>query len=246
MPIAMITGAARGLGLGLAERYVDAGWDVIAAVRDTGAGTLAALRGRHPARLSVEHLDLADFDSIDNCARRIGGRQIDVLIGSAAATRVSDRGFGQTDYDDWAAIMRVNTFAQLRLAEAFVEHVARSERRIMYFVSSRVGARPIPGMMIAYRSSKSALNQVVYQLALQLQARGICVACGHPGFVQTDATQGQGAFTVRESAERLFALIDRLQLTDSGKFFEPDGSELPIVTRQSNPRAVGGVPIADE
>jgi len=114
----------------------------------------------------------------------------------------------------------------------------------MYFVSSRVGANPIPGMMIAYRSSKSALNQVVYQLALQLQARGICVACGHPGFVQTDATRGRGTFTVEESAGRLFSLIDRLQLADSGKFFEPDGSELPIITRQANPRAVGGLPIA--
>lgn len=183
MPTALITGAARGLGLGLLGRYLDAGWNVIAAVRDAGTDTLAALRARHTFRLVVEHLDLADFESIGACARRVGGRPIDALIGNAAATHVSDRGFGQTDYDDWAAVMRVNTFAQLRLAEAFVEHVARSQRRVMYFVSSRVGAKPIPGMMIAYRSSKSALNQVVYQLALQLHARGICVACGHPGFV---------------------------------------------------------------
>lgn len=243
MPAALITGAARGLGLGLAGRCLDAGWDVIAAVRDPEAAALAALRARHGSRLSIEHLDLTDFDSIDACARRAGDRAIDVLIGNAAATAVSDRGFGQTDYDDWAAMMRVNTFAQLRLAEAFVGQVARSQRRVMYFVSSRVGTEPVPGM-IAYRSSKSALNQVVFQLALQLRARGVCVACGHPGFVQTDATRGQGTFTVEQSAGRLFALIDRLQLADSGKFFEPDGSELSIVTRQTNPRAVGSAPIA--
>ncbi len=242
MPTALITGAARGLGLGLARRFLDAGWDVIAAVRDTSAAPLVALRSGHEDRLSVERLDLSDFGSIDACARSIGERPIDVLIGNAAATSVSDRGFGQTDYDDWAAMMRVNTFAQLRLAEAFGDHVARSQRRIMYFVSSRVGPEPAPGL-IAYRSSKSALNQVVLQLALLLRERGVCVACGHPGFVQTDATRGRGTFTVEESSGRLFSLIERLQLADSGKFFEPDGSELPIVTRQTNPHAAGGVPI---
>ena len=242
MPTALITGAARGLGLGLARRFLDAGWNVIAAVRDTGAATLVALRSGHEDQLSVVHFDLSDFDSIDACARSIGERPVDVLIGNAAATSVSDRGFGQTDYDDWAAMMRVNTFAQLRLAEAFADHVARSQRRVMYFVSSRVGSEPVPGL-IAYRSSKSALNQVVLQLALLLRARGVCVACGHPGFVQTDATHGHGTFTVEESAGWLFALIDRLQLADSGKFFEPDGSELPLVTRQTNPRAVGSAPI---
>lgn len=235
MPTALITGAARGLGLGLARRYLDAGWEVIATMRDTSAAPIAALRAGHASRLSVEQLDLADFESIDACAQRLRGRRIDVLIGNAAATRVSDRGFGNTDYDDWATMMRVNTFAQLRLAEAFVEHVAASRRRIMFYVSSRVGADPPPGL-IAYRSSKSALNQVVFQLSLLLGGRGVCVACAHPGFVQTDATGGRGSFTVEESAGRLFSLIDRLQLADSGKFFEPDGSELPIVTRQGKTR----------
>jgi NAD(P)-dependent dehydrogenase (short-subunit alcohol dehydrogenase family) len=183
-----------------------------------------------------------DFDSIDACARRIEGRAIDALIGNGASTDTTDNPFGQTDYAAWARMMHVNTFAQLKIAEAFVENVAASDRKVMFFVSSRVGVAPPPGL-VAYRSSKSALNQVVLQISLWLRDRGICAACGHPGFVQTDGTGGRGVFTAEESADRLFRLIDRITLADSGKFFEPDGSQLPIVTRQMNPNAVGAAPI---
>lgn len=240
MPVVLVTGAGRGLGLGLATRYLEAGWEVIATVRDAPAPAVVALHARYPSRLSIENVDLEDFASIEACARQLRGRTIDVLLGNAAAT-YPDAGFGRTDYAAWARLMQVNTFAQLKLAEAFAENVAASARRIMFFVSSRVGAAPTPGM-IPYRSSKSALNQVVFQLALLLQCRGVCVACGHPCYVKTDATGQRGVFTVEESAHRLFLLIDRLQLTDSGKFFDPDGSELPIVTRQTDPAAAGAAP----
>lgn len=245
MPTALVTGAARGLGLGLASRCLDAGWEVIAAVRDVSSAAITELQARHPTRLSIEHIDIADFESIDACKRRLRGRTIDVLIGNAASTSTTDSAFGRTDYAAWAEMMHVNTYAQLKLAEAFVENVAASDRKLMFFVSSRVGVAPPPGL-IAYRSSKSALNQVVFQLSLLLQDRGICAACAHPGFVQTDATGGRGVFSIEESADRLFRLIDRMRMADSGKFFEPDGSELPIVTRQTNPHAVGGTPIPRE
>lgn len=238
MPTVLITGAARGLGLGLARSFLRKGWGVIAAVRNPDAAPLTALRARHPTLLAIEYADLLDFDSIEACAGRLRGRPIDVLLGNAATTTSPAGGFGHTDYAAWAKLMHVNTFAQLKLAEAFVDHVASSDRRAMFFVSSRVGPSPTPGL-IPYRTSKSALNQVVFQLALLLRDRGVCVACGHPGFVRTDATGQKGVFTVEQSADRLFVLIDRLELADTGKFFEPDGSELPIVTRQTKPATAG-------
>lgn len=239
MPTVLITGAARGLGLGLARCFLDRGWNVIAAVRNPEATPLVALRARHPTRLAIEYADLLDFDSIEACAGRLRGRPIDVLLGNAATTASPAGGFGHTDYAAWAELMRVNTFAQMKLAEAFVEHVASSDRKVMFFVSSRVGPSPTPGL-IPYRTSKSALNQVVFQLALLLRDRSVCVACGHPGFVKTDATGQQGVLTVEQSSDRLFGLIDRLELADTGKFLEPDGSELPIVTRQTRPANAGG------
>jgi NAD(P)-dependent dehydrogenase (short-subunit alcohol dehydrogenase family) len=93
--------------------------------------------------------------------------------------------------------------------------------------------------MILFRSSKSALNQVVFQLHMMLKERGIAVACAHPGFVRTKSTADMGVFTAEESAGHLKKIIDGLTVATAGQFFEPDGSTLPIVTRQMNPHAFG-------
>lgn len=239
MPTVLITGANRGLGLGFAQVYMDAGWNVLAAVRDPdGATDLKALGETYDNLLSVHRLDLADFASIDALAAELKGKPIDVLLGNAAKTNNPMCDFGETDYDAWVEAFRVNCMAQMRLAEAFVGNIESGDHKKMYFVSSRIGAKP-PGGMTLFRSSKSALNQVVMQLSLLLGPRGIAVACGHPGFVKSKSTVGMGVFEPEESAGYLKKIIDDLTLATAGQFFEPDGSTLPIVTRQMNPQAFG-------
>lgn len=238
-PTALITGANRGLGFGFAKAYVNDGWRVIAAVRDPGtAAELSALAAQHPGRVELHRCDLADFSTIDKLGDTLRGRAVDLLIGNAAKTDNPANTVGKTDYDAWMTAFRVNTMAQHKLAEMMVENVAASAQRKMFFISSRIGANPPPGMIL-FRSSKSALNQVVFQLSLMLRDSGIIVACAHPGFVKTISTANMGVFTADESAEHLKKIIDQMTMEDSGKFFEPDGSTLPIVTRQTNPAAFG-------
>ena len=146
--------------------------------------------------------------------------------------------FGATNYDAWIDAFRVNCMAQMKLAEALVENVAASDQKKMFFVSSRIGAKP-PAGMVLFRSSKSALNQVTMQLSLILAPRGIAVACGHPGFVKSKSTLSMGVFEPEESAAHLKKIIDDLTVETAGQFFDPDGSVLPIVTRQMNPNAFG-------
>lgn len=239
MPTVLLTGANRGLGLGFAQVYMDAGWHVLAAVRDpAGATDLRALGDNYDNLLSVHRLDLADFASIEALAAELKGKPIDVLLGNAAKTNNPMCEFGETDYDAWIKAFRVNCMAQMRLAEAFVSNIEAGDHKKMYFVSSRIGAQP-PGGMTLFRSSKSALNQVVMQLSLLLGPRGIAVACGHPGFVKSKSTVGMGVFEPEESAGYLKKIIDNLTVETAGQFFEPDGSTLPIVTRQMNPHAFG-------
>ncbi|MDX2224251.1 MAG: SDR family oxidoreductase [Rhodospirillaceae bacterium] len=239
MPTVLITGANRGLGLGFVNVFLADGWSVIAAVRDpSGAPELAAVAAQHPGRVRIERCDLEDFATIDALGRALTGTPIDVLLGNAAKTTNPQSGVGDTDYEAWMSAFKVNTMAQMKLAETFVAHVAASAQKKMFFLSSRIGANP-PAGMILFRSSKSALNQVVFQLSLMLKDRGIAVACAHPGFVRTKSTAEMGVFTPDESAGHLKKVIDRLTPANSGQFFEPDGSTLPIVTRQTNPAAFG-------
>ena len=243
MPTLLLTGANRGLGLGFARVYLDAGWTVLAAVRrPREADELKALAAERRGSLELFPVELSDFATIEALGELVCDRPVDVLLGNAAKGGSLERGgIGTMDYDDWLEAFRINAMAQMKLAETFADRVAASDRKVMFFVSSRMGARPPPGL-IDYRSSKSALNQVVKQLALLLADRGVIVACGHPGFVKSRPTGYQGVFEPEESAGYLKKVIDDLTLEGTGQFYEPDGSRLPIVTQQTNPDAFGAKP----
>lgn len=239
MPTVLLTGANRGIGLGFTKAYLGDGWRVLAAVRDPdGADDLKALGENYDGLLSVHRLDLADFGSIDALANELKDVPIDVLLGNAAKTNNPMGEFGETDYDAWMEAFKVNCMAQMKLAEAFIDNIEAGDHKKMYFVSSRIGAKP-PAGLVLFRSSKSAMNQVVMQLSLMLGPRGISVACGHPGFVKSKSTLSMGVFEPEESAGYLKKIIDNLTVETAGQFFEPDGSTLPIVTRQMNPQAFG-------
>jgi NAD(P)-dependent dehydrogenase (short-subunit alcohol dehydrogenase family) len=182
MPTVFITGASRGVG----------------------AAELDAVgRGQAGSRIEKLPLDVGNFSAIEALAQKLTNRSIDVLLMNAAATGGVAEAFGATDYAAWDRYHRINTQAPMRLAECFAPHVAASQRKIMFAISSRVGARPLYGF-VGYRASKSALNQVVFQLSLVLAARDIACACAHPGWVQTRATGNTGVLTPAESAGMLF------------------------------------------
>jgi len=239
MSTVVITGANRGLGLGLTKKALDLGHRVLATAREPDKATeLQALATASAGRLSLHALDLADFGAIDRFAAALAGAPVDVLLGNGAITWAKANPFGQTDYGSWAEHFRVNAMAPMRLAERFADSVAASARKTMFFIASRVGPTPAFGF-VESRSSKSAQTQVVYQCALALKPRGIICACGHPGWVATRATGHKGALTADQSAALLWSVIDRLTVADTGKFFEPDGSTLPIVTQQTAAKPYG-------
>ncbi len=240
MPTIVITGANRGLGLAFAQAYAARGWQVLAAVRGAPGAGLDALREAHAGRVEIMRLDLADFASIDAFGASLAGRAVDVLLSNAALTGGPLGVFGETDYERFEQCLRVNSMAPMRLAERLAESVAASEKKIMFFIGSRLGAHPFFGYA-GYVISKTALNQVVKQVSMALRERAVIVAAAHPGWVATDATADHGAapLTPEMSAAMLIKVIDGLTLEKTGRFFDPDGSELPLVTQQTEPKPYG-------
>jgi NAD(P)-dependent dehydrogenase (short-subunit alcohol dehydrogenase family) len=240
MPTVLITGANRGLGLAFAQAYAMRGWRIIAAIRGPLEGPLADLVAAHPDTMEAVPLDLGDFATIDALGARLHGVAIDFLIGNAALTGGPLGVFGQTDYDRFAQCLKINTMAPFRLAEVLAANVAASDRRVMFFIGSRLGAHPFFGYS-GYIVSKTALNQVVKQAAMALAPQGITVATCHPGWVGTEATaeHGLAPLTPAMSAQMLMAIIDDLTIADTGTFFDPDGSTLPLVTQQTEQRFYG-------
>jgi NAD(P)-dependent dehydrogenase (short-subunit alcohol dehydrogenase family) len=225
MPSVLITGANRGIGLEFARSFAADGWRVHACCRHPDkARDLKALEGR----VTVHRLDVTDGLQVAGLGRELAGQWIDILINNAGiyGTRA---GFGETGYEQWPQVFQVNVMGPLRLAEAFVEQVARSERKLIVNISSRMGsiAENSSGGGYVYRSSKAALNMVVKSLSIDLAERGIGVVAFHPGWVQTDMGGPDGAITAAETVARMRTVIERLAPADNGKFFNYDGGEIP-------------------
>jgi len=92
---------------------------------------------------------------------------------------------GNIDYEAWAKVLDVNTMGPMRVSEAFVDHVARSERKLIVTLTSGMGSLA-DNTWIAYRSSKAAVNMVMRSLAIDLAPRGITCVVVNPGWVRTD------------------------------------------------------------
>ncbi len=230
MPSILITGANRGLGLAFTRHYAAAGWRVHAGCRDPDAAdALTALASNAAGQVSVHRLDVTDAPGVAALAESLRAEALDVLVNNAGLSGGRFRAFGETDYGRWEETLRVNTLAPMRMVEAFVEHVARSERRLVVCISSRMGSITdnLRGGAHIYRSSKAALNAVVKSLAVDLKDRGISVVALHPGWVATDMGGPAARLSPAESVDGMAAVIERLTPADSGRFLSYDGSAIP-------------------
>ena len=235
MPTILVTGSNRGLGLEFARQYCEAGWQGLATCRDPSTATeLAALRATHPA-LELHALDVADFETIDQLAAALAGRPIDVLLNNAGlfgpkpgAEGDPRQNFGSMDYDIWAEVLRVNLMAPMKMAEAFVAHVAASTQKKIVAISSTEGSSPnAKGGIHAYRTSKAALNMLMQNLAADLAPRGIATAAFCPGWIRTRMGGPKAPLEAQPSIAGLRRVIDDLTPERSGKFWLWSGESLP-------------------
>lgn len=230
MPTVLITGANRGLGLEFARQFAAAGWRVHAGCRNPDAAdALNGLAAEAAGAMTVHRLDVTNDEQIAAVAQELEDEGIDLLLNNAGVYGSQRKDFGDIDYASWTDTLCANALAPMRIAEAFVGHVARGRRKLIVCISSKMGsmADNAGGGSYIYRSSKAALNAVVKSLAVDLKDRGLTVVAFHPGWVATDMGGPKALLSPTESVTAMRALIERLAPADSGSFLNYDGSELP-------------------
>ena len=215
--IVLITGSNRGIGLEFAKQYLERGWTVIATARKPEkAEDLKQLGIQYPDRLSIHQLDVTDNERIDELAKELEDQPIDLLLNNAGISGyIPDQIFGRLDYDSFEQVLAVNTVAPLKMAEAFYTHIKSSNLKKIVSVSSSEGSiggayDDESGRMYFYRSSKSALNMVMVNLAFQLKSRGIAVGLVNPGPTDTDFMRGI-PFPLRSTEEALTDMIENIE-----------------------------------
>lgn len=223
MPISVITGANRGIGLELARQLHARGDHVIAACRKPSEELRA---------LGVEILDgvdVADDDSVKGLPARLSGRSIDVLINNAGVLQMDS--LDSPDLQSIRQQFEINALGPLRVTSALLPNLKAGSK--VALVTSRMGsiADNGSGGMYGYRMSKAALNMAGVSMARDLASKNIAVVILHPGMVATDMTAGFGhgphMQKADETATMLIARIDELSMKNTGAFLHAKGEVLP-------------------
>lgn len=223
MPSIFITGTSRGLGLEFVRQYAAAGWSVTAACRDPS-------KAPELAELGVETiaLDLADAESVHRAADSLRGRSFEILLNNAGVYGEGQQ-FGRLSEAEWERVMLVNAIAPLKLTEAFLPHLLAGQKKLMVFLTSKMGsiADNSSGGAYIYRSSKAALNAAVKSLSIDLAPRGVTTLLLHPGWVQTDMGGPNALVSPVDSIAGMRRQIDAVEPGQPLKFLDYTGAPLP-------------------
>ncbi|MBZ0184510.1 MAG: SDR family oxidoreductase [Melioribacteraceae bacterium] len=224
----LITGANRGIGLGLVRHCLKRKDRVFAACRTPNrAAELQTLCKDNPGQLSLHTLDVRDSDQIEALHRDISTQVdgLDVLINNAG---IYYRGLslGELTAERSLETLHVNAVAPMIITQSLMDLLIASKNgKVVNLSTGMSSITSSPVGAYDYRASKAALNMYTRVLAQDMRPFGVIAIVINPGWVKTDMG-GQGAtISAEESARGIMKVVDALRPQDSGKFFQWDGTE---------------------
>jgi len=228
-----ITGADRGLGLSLAERFLHGGFHVFAGIYLSGKN-LERLAGQFPGKLAPVGIDVIDLTSVQRAARTVAEQTpaLDILINNAAVNLQKPvKPLEELDFTDmhFQKTMDVNAFGPLRVTRQFLPLLEKGGQKLIVNISSEAGSITDCKRTAeyAYCMSKSALNMGSKILQNYLKPRGFKVLAIQPGWMKTDMGGMDADIHPDEVAEDIFKLLMKPWQPDDEIFMDRLGKTLP-------------------
>jgi meso-butanediol dehydrogenase/(S,S)-butanediol dehydrogenase/diacetyl reductase len=185
IPVAVVTGAARGIGLGIAQWFLAQGHRV--ALLDIDAITLAASAARleQADRVLAIHCDVSDPQQVRSAVEQVDSvfGRIDVLVNNAGIALFKP--ILEVSFEEWRGVMATNLDGAFLCTQACAPLMRRSGGGSVVNIASISGLRAST-LRVAYGTSKAALIHLTKQQAVELGTVGIRVNAIAPGPVDTE------------------------------------------------------------
>ncbi|MEH2066723.1 MAG: SDR family oxidoreductase [Nostoc sp.] len=234
--VALITGANKGIGYEIARQLGSKGATVVVGARDIARGEEAANKLRiNDIDAKAIQLDVVDQKTIDSTAQQIESEfgKLDILINNAGIISDGDRlPPSQVDIQILRHTYETNVFGVFAVTKALLPLLKKSTAGRIVNISSGLGSltqNSDPNFefadykLLAYNSSKTAVNALTVLLAAELKDTPIKVNAADPGYTATDINQHQGHRTVKQGAAAAVRLATLPDDGSSGGFFDEDG-----------------------
>jgi 3-oxoacyl-[acyl-carrier protein] reductase len=210
----IVTGASRGLGLGIAESLMAAGYRVIAIARQPGerlASVMGAMEDEDRGSLHFRPFDLGNLSKIPDFVRQLRN-EFGAIYGLVNNAALGTSGLLATMPNaDIERTVHLNTVSPLILTKYVVRSMMAQGRGRIVNIASIVGSTGYNGLSV-YGASKASLVGFTRSLAREVGPLGITVNAIAPGLIDTEMTRGLGDqqrdHIVRRSALRRLAEID--------------------------------------
>jgi NAD(P)-dependent dehydrogenase (short-subunit alcohol dehydrogenase family) len=234
--IALVTGANKGIGLSTTKQLLSMGYHVYLGARDEtkGQSAIEQLNRLGFSKVSLLVINVSDATSVADAVTRFASleSQLDVLVNNAAIGGTQPQQASSINMDLLKEVLETNYFGVVRVTQAFLPLLSNSESPRIVNVSSELGslsyhsrnkAEYFAKHLMAYSTSKVALNSFTLMLANELQNTAFKINCVTPGYTATDLNNYSGSQTPDEAAQIIIKYATLSKDGPSGQFFGSGG-----------------------
>ncbi|MFF2388071.1 SDR family oxidoreductase [Agromyces sp. NPDC058104] len=226
--LAVVTGARRGIGFGIAEALAEAGADIVgvSSSLEPDGGEIGARVRAHGRDFRGLAADFADPAAVDRLGDELAALAPDILVNNAGTIRRAPAAEHPIDW--WTEVLQVDLTSQFQLTQAVGRGMLERGRGKVIFTASLLsfqGGINVPG----YAAAKSGVSGLTKALANEWASRGVNVNAIAPGYIATDNTQA-----LQDDPDRSRSILERIPAARWGRPADLGGAAVFLASPASD------------